>query len=250
MRYEAVFFDLYGTLLIYGDMTAAWSAWLTALHDWLTGLGVEIERRDLQRRCDGFFSWPAPASSDPRLTIYEQRLAEFAHGLSVHPSVEQLQGCAEATIGAWQRFVSLDPEALPVLADLSSRCPLALITNFDHPPHVARILDETGLDRHLRSVVISGEIGLKKPDPGIFNPAIEAVGIEPHRIAYVGDAPEDILAADRAGMTPIRLQRDGDTEGDRAADFRHSPVPRQWTSGIDHPTITSLQQLPGLLSTS
>jgi hypothetical protein len=32
MAYQGVFFDLYGTLLIYGDMTAAWADWLSDLH--------------------------------------------------------------------------------------------------------------------------------------------------------------------------------------------------------------------------
>ena len=111
-----------------------------------------------------------------------------------------------------------------------------------------QILAETGLDRHFQVVVVSGEIGIKKPDPAIFAPALAAVGAAPERIAYVGDAPEDILAAQGAGMTPIRLQRDDDTESDKAADFRHAKVPREWIKGIDHPTVSSLRDLPALIT--
>lgn len=247
MRLDAVFFDLYGTLLIYGDMTSGWSAWLTALHRWLRELGSEVHHEELTRRCDGFFSWPAPVDVADGLTVYEGRLCEFAKGLGLDPHADELRACATATIRAWQQFVHLDPEALPVLVRLAETHKLAVISNFDHPPHVRQVLDETGLGRHFQTVVVSGEIGIKKPDPGIFAPALSAIGVSPERVAYVGDAPEDILAAEGAGMTPIRLQRDGDTVGDKAADFRHAPVPRQWTEGIDHPTVTSLRDLPSLI---
>lgn len=249
MRFDALFFDLYGTLLIYGDMTAAWSAWLTTLHGWLEELGLVIDRGDLARRCEGFFSWQAPAAANDGLTIYERRLEEFARDLKLAATPDQLRQCATATVGAWQDFVALDPEALPVLTQLATTHPLALVSNFDHPPHVHRILEETELHQHFRIIVVSGDSGIKKPDPEIFAPAVSAVGIAPQRIAYVGDAPEDILAAKRAGMTPIRLQRDGDMEGDKAADFRHAPVPRKWIEGIDHPTISTLSELPGLVAT-
>lgn len=248
MRFDAVFFDLYGTLLIYGDMSAAWSAWLSALHGWLDELGLAIDRDKLARRCEGFFGWPAPSLANDGLTVYERRLRDLATDLRTETDRARLQEGAKKTIGAWQAFVTLDPEAPPVLEKLSANHALALVSNFDHPPHVTDLLRQTGLDQHLPVVVVSGAVGIKKPDPGIFAPAIEAVGITPRRIAHVGDAPEDILAAHGAGMTPVRLQRDDDTEGDRAADFRHSPVPRAWTAGIDHPTVSSLRELPGLFT--
>jgi len=248
MRFDAVFFDLYGTLLVYGDMTTAWSAWLTALHRWLEDQGLQIDRQDLRARCDGFFSRPEPAFVSDGLTIYERRLQELANELGLEARASQLRRSAAATIGAWQQFVDLDPDAVPVLSQLSQTRSLALISNFDHPPHVRQVLEETGLDRHFQAVVVSGEIGIKKPDPGIFAPAVAAVGLSPERIAYVGDAPEDILAAHGAGMTPVRLRRDGDTESDKAADFRHATVPRQWTEGMDHLTVSSLRDLPALIT--
>ena len=247
MRLDAVFFDLYGTLLIYGDMTTAWSAWLTALQRWLEDLGLVMSPQELGRRCEGFFSRPEPTLVSDGVTLYERRLQELAFELGLEAGPTQVQQAAAATIGAWQQFVHLDPQAGPVLSQLSQRRSLALISNFDHPPHVQQVLEETGLARYFQTVVISGEIGIKKPDPEIFAPAITAIGVSPERVAYVGDAPEDILAAQAAGMTPIRLQRDGDTESDKAADFRHAVVPRKWTEGIEHFTVSTLGDLLPLI---
>lgn len=248
MRFDGLFFDLYGTLLIYGDMTSAWSAWLTTLHRSLEEIGLEIDRKQLANRCDGFFSRPAPAFGSDGLTIYERRLEELFLELGLETRDEDLRQIAPATIEAWQQFVTLDPEAHLVLERFSRQYPLALITNFDHPPHVQRLLDETGLDQYFEVVVVSGDVGVKKPDPDIFAPAIEALGLSAEKIAYVGDAPEDILAAQGAGMTPVRLQREGDTESDKAADFRHTTVPRQWAGGIEHFTISSLLELQHLVT--
>ncbi len=56
VKTKGVFFDLYGTLLIYGDMEAAWSDWLTALRGCLQLHGLSMAQEDFAERCDGFFS--------------------------------------------------------------------------------------------------------------------------------------------------------------------------------------------------
>ena len=76
---RGVFFDLYGTLLLYGDMDRAWEAWLTALHEALREQGLAVDRKALGRACDGLFTGPDPVERD-RLTLYERRLAELGGG--------------------------------------------------------------------------------------------------------------------------------------------------------------------------
>ena len=43
MKTRGVFFDLYGTLLVYGDMRAAWWAWMEAFHTKLAEFGLHKE---------------------------------------------------------------------------------------------------------------------------------------------------------------------------------------------------------------
>ena len=45
MAINGIFFDLYGTLLVYGNMDVAWSDWLNALHEQLSGDGNSDELR-------------------------------------------------------------------------------------------------------------------------------------------------------------------------------------------------------------
>jgi putative hydrolase of the HAD superfamily len=248
MDIDAVFFDLYGTLLIYGDMDAAWTAWLQALHDRMSGLGVAIEAGELEKRCDGFFGRPEPDGNRGGLTVYEHRLKELCDELVIEAPLDEIRRMATETATAWQRYVELDPEARPVLAELEQRLRLGLVSNFDHPPYVRALLRDTGLLGFFDVVVVSGDVGIKKPDPGIFSPPLRELGLDPARVAYVGDAPEDMMAADAAGLVPILLRRQSGTTWQEAADFKSDSQ----TGGNRRPvsgafTVTSLKDVVPLV---
>jgi putative hydrolase of the HAD superfamily len=55
-------------------------------------------------------------------------------------------------------------------------------------------------------VVDSHVVGVAKPDPRIFRPAIEKLGTDPARTAYVGDSiAKDVIGARNAGLHPLHL---------------------------------------------
>jgi len=243
---EGVFFDLYGTLLVYGDMEAAWSDWLEALYEGLRKGGLTMPADQFALRCDGFLGRPEPPPQGRDLTVYERRIAVFGAELGLSLSVEEVRAAAAATIAAWEQYVSPDPDARAVLELLGSSQALALITNFDHPPHVRARLSETGLAGLFETVVISGEAGVKKPDPRIFFPALERTGLGPREVVYVGDAVEDVEGARAAGMRPIRIRRGETDESQTAADFKSELRCLEETVGGVR-TISSLTELVALL---
>ena len=56
------------------------------------------------------------------------------------------------------------------------------------------------------AVVDSTVVGVAKPDPCIFEPALEALGTEPHRTLYVGDTVHaDVRGATAADMPVVQL---------------------------------------------
>ncbi len=57
------------------------------------------------------------------------------------------------------------------------------------------------------SVVVDSEVvGVAKPDPAIFSPALDALGLPPERVAYVGDSVRnDVVGATAAGLVPLHL---------------------------------------------
>jgi HAD superfamily hydrolase (TIGR01549 family) len=248
MDIRAVFFDLFGTLLIYGDMDAAWTAWLEALHHRLAAAGFTIDRKDLERRCGGLFSRSDPAAGTPGLTLYERRLEELCGELGAPAAAGHIHAMASETAAAWQRFVSIDPRTVPVLEELGAKLPVALISNYDHPPHVHELLAEEQMLELFHTVVVSGEVGVKKPDPAIFALALDRLGLEAAHVAYVGDAPEDVQGSVAAGMIPILIDRKSGGSWVDAADYGSTPEARR-REHVARPaaTVASLDEVVELV---
>ncbi len=59
------------------------------------------------------------------------------------------------------------------------------------------------LDRICDVIVISGEVGLRKPDPAIFTMTTEKLDLEPDVCVFVDDHPGHLKAAGEAGMTTV-----------------------------------------------
>jgi len=56
------------------------------------------------------------------------------------------------------------------------------------------------------AIVDSAIVGASKPDPAIFVPALDALGVEPARVLYVGDTVHaDVHGATNAGMQVVQL---------------------------------------------
>lgn len=71
----------------------------------------------------------------------------------------------------------------------------------------------TGLDAHLEGRVFSAyEVGVWKPDPGLFLHAADALGVEPGRCAVVEDTRLGLEAGLAAGMRVFGLYRGGSPE--------------------------------------
>jgi putative hydrolase of the HAD superfamily len=61
------------------------------------------------------------------------------------------------------------------------------------------------------AVVISGEVGLHKPQPQIFALAAERVELDPSQCVFVDDLRENCEGAEAAGMTAVLHRDTGDT---------------------------------------
>jgi epoxide hydrolase-like predicted phosphatase len=53
------------------------------------------------------------------------------------------------------------------------------------------------------AVVISGEVGMRKPEPRIFRHAADLLGLDPQECVFIDDIQANITAAERAGFTGI-----------------------------------------------
>jgi putative hydrolase of the HAD superfamily len=67
--------------------------------------------------------------------------------------------------------------------------------------------DRATLEELFDAVVISGEVGMRKPSPEIYSLAAERLGREPERIVFVDDLPGNLKPAREIGMATV-LHRD------------------------------------------
>jgi len=210
MTYTGVFFDLYGTLLVYGDMETAWADWLEVFYAGLCRRGLTLSKTAFAETCNNFFARPEPDDNGDNLTVYERRILAHCQAIGLHLDEDALRSVADETAKSWQGHITPDPQAIPVLTELAKTKTLALISDFDHPPHLYRLLADFKLGPFFKTVVVSGEVGITKPDPGIFSFALERTGVEPENVIYVGDTMKDVHGALAAGLTPVLIKRDSD----------------------------------------
>ena len=106
-----------------------------------------------------------------------------------------------------------------VLQQLSQ--PKVLVSNFYG--NMPTVLREFGLDRLFNQVVESAVVGIRKPDPRIFQLGVEVLGLKAGDVLVVGDSIEkDILPAKEAGCQTAWLRGEqwtDDPVDESAADY-------------------------------
>ena len=101
---------------------------------------------------------------------------------------------------------------------------IGIITNGAHDKHTDSQFSKVkylGLSERIQSLTISDEVGVRKPNIEIFEVACERAGILPKDAMFVGDSIEnDIVGANRAGITSVLIDRQSDTLIPELADGR------------------------------
>ncbi|MDP3047029.1 MAG: HAD family hydrolase, partial [Chloroflexota bacterium] len=97
------------------------------------------------------------------------------------------------------------PDAAAGLAWLQGKCRLALLSNA--PPSLRTLLDQLELARYFDQMVISGEVDVRKPDPGIYRLALASLGVRAEESLFVDDLEENLVVARQMGMRCLLMDR-------------------------------------------
>ena len=204
-RYKSVFFDADDTLFDYPRAErAAMRACLGAF-----GIRIGLPVFVASYRRHNLALWQAFERGETdqaalRVERFRRVAAEFAL-----PDLP-LDRMSTFYLDALSRQPHLYSGALTTVRTLAKKYPLALVTNGIASVQRRRF-GASPITRYFRSVIISEELGIAKPDPRIFDPALREVGVEAADVLYVGDSvTSDMAAARNAGMDFCWLNPDGE----------------------------------------
>jgi len=139
----------------------------------------------------------------------------------------------------WRSFYRLErpllqPGARRVIEQLASRYRLALVSSGSHL-RVRRQLHAFALHAFFAVQVFGDQVPRRKPHPLQLDLALRRLGIEPAACVYVGDTPQDVEMARRAGVAAVGV-------------LGHSPVPQRLRESRPDALISRITTLPGIFS--
>lgn len=208
-KIKGIIFDYGGTLDSGGDhwSEVIWSAWQAS--------GIEVSKeifreayvyaeRELAR-----VRHILPAHDFHDMMVIKMRielewLSEQGH-LPPERIDDLVKSTADYCYSAAKRSVA---SSTPVLAALAEKYPLVLVSNFYG--NVETVLEDMGIRSYFKAIIESAVLGIRKPDPRIFEHGVKALGVLPEHTLVIGDSyKKDILPAESIGCQAIWLKGKG-----------------------------------------
>ena len=241
-RLHAVLFDL-GNTLIYFD--GAGPEVLTradqALLEHLRAAGLKLEEasflKEFRARLDAYFiEREAEFIEHTTGYVLKTLLAELGYP-DLSPDV--LRPALKSMYAVSQAHWHTEEDTLPTLEALRARgYRLGVISNAGDDDDVQTLVDNANMRPYFDQIISSAAVGIRKPNPRIFEMALEHWGIAPQQAVMVGDTlGADILGGKNANIFTIWITRHADTPANRVHNQTISPDAR----------INTLAELPDLL---
>jgi putative hydrolase of the HAD superfamily len=126
--------------------------------------------------------------------------AEFERRFGARLGVAETEGLIE------RMFAAVGPDE-DVIAAVRSARDAGIRTGLISNSWGTSIYDPDALEGLFDEIVISGDVGLHKPQPEIYQLAADRLGVAPEECVFVDDLRENVRGAEEVGMTAV-LHRD------------------------------------------
>jgi putative hydrolase of the HAD superfamily len=228
VKFQAVIFDLFGTLV---DDFASSAGQMNA--DLATALEVPYEpfmqlwRQTSEMRTNGTFQ------------TVEASIEHVCSKMGAPVTAEQMAKAVEIRLRYTRQALKPRPNAVATLEQLKHEdYRIGLISNCSI--EIPILWPETILADLVESPIFSSRERLKKPDPRIYHLACQRLGVEPDRCLYIADGENyELTAAAKVGLHPVllrNLSRNNDSELLREA--------REWQDRV----VSTLSEVLALVS--
>jgi putative hydrolase of the HAD superfamily len=199
--HDAFLIDLYSTFV-----WSNWTKWQETLAARL-GLGAdEVERAfDATRPARSVGTYPHP----------DDDIASVLEALGLEPTTDLVRDVRELEEREILQDIHLYEDSIPVVRELRARGKkTALVSNCSN--NTRPVVDRLGLDQEFDAVILSFEVGARKPLPEIYRIAMERLGVQdPSSALFVDDQPEYCDGAAAVGLdTRLIVRPDQDPPTD------------------------------------
>ena len=147
-------------------------------------------------------------------SIGRERLEDIAEELSFLYDYERVENMRKKNLRA----------TIEKLHEMGIR--MGIVSNIISTSLVPHVLNEYGISQYMECVVMSSSTGIRKPDPRIFEIAMQEMGVGPQETGYVGDTiSRDVLGAKNAGLA-LSIQIENPSIAHRDTAFRGADAPK------------------------
>ena len=182
----------------------------TAIGNWLKATGVD---RDHYGAVLARWVQPSPGVISPihRLERGELAVEEFEHLLAAALAQEGSTVAAQGLVRAMFADLSIYEDTMTSLVTRAHAAGIrtALLSN-----SWGNDYDRSDWQEMFDAVVISGEVGMRKPDREIFELALGRIGLPAGECVFVDDIPRNVAAAVQAGLVGIVHRSFDETAGE------------------------------------
>ena len=243
MAINGVIFDLGNTLLHFkGNWPEVARDADGAMVESLVNGGLDLDQdrfaQDFRRRLTAYYVEREHEFIELTTAyILKALLKEYGYPSVSDELVEQaLESLYQESQAYWEPEEDTS-STLAVLKDLGYR--LGVISSASDDGDVQRLVDKADVRPFLDFVISSAACGIRKPNPKIFEIALEHWGFTPEEVVMVGDTlGADVLGGKNAGIYTIWITRRADVPGNRAHQDTIKP----------DAVIQALEELPRLLA--
>lgn len=194
MNYQAIIFDLFGTLVDNFPIQRTTSA----LSEMATVLSASIQDFVSLWTID---TWPMRASGS--FSSLETSIEYVCQLLDLRVETDRIQKASQIWLTFTRNILTPRPMTVETLIELKQAgFKIGIIS--DCSLEVQFIWPDVPFAKLVDTSILSCAVGMKKPDPRIYQLACEQLAVLPEKCIYIGDgSSHELTGASRVGMYPI-----------------------------------------------
>ena len=97
----------------------------------------------------------------------------------------------------------IDRDVLAFIDKVRATYKVGLLSNMASGTEWDRDFYKQGIDSHFDAIVLSGDLGVSKPDPRAYQALAAKLGVETSEMVFIDDRPSSMVGVESIGVTPV-----------------------------------------------